>query len=781
MHGACRVCSLAKILCPDLDCRWVPSLNMPNVAQKRYLGMDVAIKPSGVAMANIVWLLMYLLQASVSRLVPGSKKEAQQAQDQALNLLGMLTRRAANFEDPIRTAFGQAHMQLDGALSCDNAWQQHVMPHQAMLTALGSTERGGPPLHDMQSLAATMWRWARLVHVNAPGRRNKSVPRLCQEILTACLAHVSNKLARWSVSQEECSTAVLIATQPKGKRTSPGLLSRLMRKQNKRMAVRNWQQDGLQVDTRISSLESKSSAFYLQSTRSTFQKEAMVELVLDSTMMATRDLQAHIGHACRINLSVYLPPVILRHLRWRDSVVGAKVSGEDLETFAQSGFRTGKKQQIRDFIQSINHVLTVGFNKDLCSFFPLAKLEPLSSGEVRYWPDASQRFVRTPSSGSGKELERQVPELPDEFLEITKVPVLLITIDQKQSQWTACQFLARIIMLAFREDVYHRSWQDFLWAMGHAVGSFTHTAVQMNFACNVNYQPFGQGGHLAKRRELIAEWERLFPTYGPEFETLCHQFSLDARKPLPRSSSELQSWCEKLILDNKDYENTGDLWRQSSWFSILKLLNKYDSVFHARRFQAQEIANRFVLQNPRGKELVASVAETVTKAMTQDTSTGLGLQSNDAGKEQHLAEMRQLRKKAGNALLLAPRLMHTANLVNSRIMLLVGKVAWSEQTWWSVSKTTCSADRDVSVMYASSLGEDMLKHTWRTSVCDAEELARLGIQAVPGQIPGCVIPGSLTGLGRHQGGERRGATHVVPAALDGGKILVICVAPVGIA
>ena len=106
--------------------------------------------------------------------------------------------------------------------------------------------------------------------------------------------------------------------------------------------------------------------------------------------------------------------------------------------------------------------------------------------------------------------------------------------------------------------------------------------------------------------------------------------------------------------------------------------------------------------------------------------------SSDNGKEAYLAEMRALRKKAGNALLLAPRLMHSINLINGRIMLLVAKLAWTEQSMWSQLKTTPEQDRDMTVRYATGMGESMLRHLWRQVLFDSRELHRLGWQIVEG-------------------------------------------------
>ena len=123
--------------------------------------------------------------------------------------------------------------------------------------------------------------------------------------------------------------------------------------------------------------------------------------------------------------------------------------------------------------------------------------------------------------------------------------------------------------------------------------------------------------------------------------------------------------------------------------------------------------------------MAASVLEFMKN---QDPSASGG--SRDNGKETYVAEMRALRKKAGNALLLCPRLMHAMNLVNGRIMLLIAKVAWTEQSMWSQLKTTPEQDRDMLVRYATGMGEKVLKQMWRHAVFDSKELHRLGWQVV---------------------------------------------------
>ena len=103
-------------------------------------------------------------------------------------------------------------------------------------------------------------------------------------------------------------------------------------------------------------------------------------------------------------------------------------------------------------------------------------------------------------------------------------------------------------------------------------------------------------------------------------------------------------------------------------------------------------------------------------------------------KESCMAEMKALRKRVGNCLLLAPLLLHDRNLLNARIMLLVGQVAWTEQTWLSTCKTTSAQDRQVSVLNSTGLGESMVMQAWVKATHQPSELARLGIAVKEGQV-----------------------------------------------
>ena len=207
-----------------------------------------------------------------------------------------------------------------------------------------------------------------------------------------------------------------------------------------------------------------------------------------------------------------------------------------------------------------------------------------------------------------------------------------------------------------------------------------------------------------------------------------------------RSGAELQRLYLDVIVENDTYDKKGEFMKQSSWYSIVKFIYRQDRVWHARRWQAERVAQ--LLTGNKGKQIVTDLVTAVqnpggTTVITDPGVADPGGNANHGNamttKESCLAEMRALRKRVGNCLLLAPLLLHDRNLLNARIMLLVGQVAWTEQTWLSTCKTTSAQDRQVSVLNSTGLGESMVMQAWVKATHHPSELARLGIAVKEGQ------------------------------------------------
>ena len=282
----------------------------------------------------------------------------------------------------------------------------------------------------------------------------------------------------------------------------------------------------------------------------------------------------------------------------------------------------------------------------------------------------------------------------------------------------------------------------FVHAAKRAKGGLTHTIIQLSHAFTVNYGPHMSAGNMATKREAKAEWGEIFPRSGPEFEELIHAMAIDGRIPKPTSAAEIQNMYERLVLDDPTFEFKGEYTKQAAWYSIMKSMHQNDAVLHARRYHNQKLSE-LMMPGKNKKDKYAKVVRDLALALASN-----GCDDDLESAEGHRQAMQDMRKRAGNMLLLSPVLMHNVNLFNSRVMLLVATVSWTEQAMWSVWKTTPEADRTLTVQLATGAGEDMLRRMWQNVVEDPRELARWGWRVVAGlpviDVAPCPASGKIT-------------------------------------
>jgi hypothetical protein len=100
---------------------------------------------------------------------------------------------------------------------------------------------------------------------------------------------------------------------------------------------------------------------------------------------------------------------------------------------------------------------------------------------------------------------------------------------------------------------------------------------------------------------------------------------------------------------------------------------------------------------------------------------------------QHKQQLMQIKRAAGNVLLLTPLLLTNENLFNMRLLLLVGRPLWQEQSLMAAAYTVGQRQRAVSL--ACGAGVDFCKSLWRHTTADARELARLGVKTTRDSLP----------------------------------------------
>ena len=463
------------------------------------------------------------------------------------------------------------------------------------------------------------------------------------------------------------------------------------------------------------------------------------------------------AYSPKLHVAAYLPPLYERTLRWREAPAGDRISPDDRKQFLKTGFKTRPGMAIWDTVRELEHILKAGLGKSL-KHFQLPhdfKFHSMPEGHVRYWfqgkwyraegrqhdraPDPNEQLKSSsstnrpttqptsqPANQPTSQLARGQQEMPLD-MPWEDIPVLLLSLDQKQSQWSACHFLADAekglgISCWFRGDKFHRSWRDFQWAASKADGNFHWTTLQLNYIVNVSHNPYSVGTFATKRKELWLEWHQLFPIHSLTFSTLANNISLDARVPPPTGLHGLQELYQTQLLDDDMNENSGKFMKQCAWYDILLHIHKYDHKWHSRKHQMEEMAKLLMGHGNESKAVLKALSEVSLKPDSEDTS-----------KEAYKSKLRHLRKTAGNCLLLAPQLMTNQNLLNARIMLMAGKAMWSEQTLWGLNKVTPDQDREFAVKYAGGLGDEMVKKMWIDSVFDARELQRIGMQTMVGE------------------------------------------------
>jgi hypothetical protein len=225
----------------------------------------------------------------------------------------------------------------------------------------------------------------------------------------------------------------------------------------------------LKLTTNVASVERRAASKRLSATRETVGKSSAVEIAFDSTRFATQDIGVHIRFSPDRGVAAYLSPVVNRNTHWRDAPAGASVEDTCLERFKQHGFRSKGKMASLERVRVLAHLLQVGLGKSLDDFVLASGLSPMPHGGSREWDPLAGRWLRSRLGGASASGSAEgsvvggTPELPS--MSVGRLPVVVLTMDQKQSQCSAAHFLADPggvgLSVAFRGDMHHPSWRDF--------------------------------------------------------------------------------------------------------------------------------------------------------------------------------------------------------------------------------------------------------------------------------------------------------------------------------
>ncbi len=314
------------------------------------------------------------------------------------------------------------------------------------------------------------------------------------------------------------------------------------------------------------------------------------------------------------------------------------------------------------------------------------------------------------------------------------LPMLLLTSDQDGAGWAAAHFLAAPwtghghgglnLLVDFVPDPFHRSWNDFKYALRHASGGLVASQIQLTVIYNTNYQPFLNAANMGKKRELAQEYRLLFPGADVEFEDLLEHIALDARQAHAAEAGAVEEAYD-LALSHENFQKKDMYVRSSAWYSIVAAAAHYDTSFSAWRYTMRGIAKHLLRGRGSLAKLVERIASVEKEAVTVH---GTAQQESD----RHKAEVAALKKTSGDQLVLSAMLMHNRNFFNSRLILLVGRFLLSEQTILSTVKVTAEQSAARAVALAGGCGEQFLRAIWTGATFDAEEWARLGCRLTSG-------------------------------------------------
>ena len=184
----------------------------------------------------------------------------------------------------------------------------------------------------------------------------------------------------------------------------------------------------------------------------------MLELCFDASAVSIRNhdmfaayaptVSEGVGTSCE-GVATYLPPVRVPELAWRKRDPDEPITEQDREWWERHGWLSQRGVRAYQAVRSVQHVLVNMLETKTEDFVSPKGLSRKSVGDRRIWDKEDGRWYRgTPPVPGTCHRTSMVPELPN----TGQVPrFLLLTMDQKQC-W-------------FRGDLYHRSWNDFRWAL----------------------------------------------------------------------------------------------------------------------------------------------------------------------------------------------------------------------------------------------------------------------------------------------------------------------------
>ena len=188
-------------------------------------------------MASPVWLLLYLL--SPNCMCNAKTRVKQHIAERSFAMLEVLVKvayqghtaasasgsksdaPALKFEEGCAKLYADGRLEMDSRLTI---WRE----------TWSDLERHGNAVANLDakpnSLAGLLWIWSRILMLFHVGKLDlsKSMQLIALNFVGVALDFIQVSMSKWTVSKQEPSSAVMLSLQKEGRRTHPGILSRLM-------------------------------------------------------------------------------------------------------------------------------------------------------------------------------------------------------------------------------------------------------------------------------------------------------------------------------------------------------------------------------------------------------------------------------------------------------------------------------------------------------------------------------------------------------------------------
>ena len=153
--------------------------------------------------------------------------------------------------------------------------------------------------------------------------------------------------------------------------------------------------------------------------------------------------------------------------------------------------------------------------------------------------------------------------------------------------------------------------------------------------------------------------------------------------PEPGIEAGVQDLYRKEILEDDSFKKQGRMCKLGAWFDFTRACAEWTKHITARRYHMVEISVKLMGEEQAQKKL-KQAAEELAKTIAQSepsaaTASGAVSEQKEKvdDKAAHKQQMRDLKKRLGNMMLLSPCLLHSFNACNMNIILAAGRMLWT--------------------------------------------------------------------------------------------------------